>query len=67
MLVIFDRGYSIPQNLRSVDPNSSPTLLLDAQGLAADASALKHMPNANLLIVEAILIDRDLRTIGKSA
>jgi hypothetical protein len=49
-----------------VGPDLSPELLLDVQVLAVGASVLKHMLNANLLIVVAIPNDRVLRTRGKS-
>jgi hypothetical protein len=66
MFVIFDFGCSIPRNLHSVGPDLSPTPLLGVQVLVADASVLKHMPNANLLIVVAILNDRVLQIRGRS-
>jgi len=46
--------------------DSSLGPLLDVQVLVANASALTHMLNANLLIAVAILSDRVLRTRGIS-
>lgn len=48
-------------------PDLSPEPLLDVRALAVDAIVLKHMLNANLLIVVAILNDRVLQIGGRSA
>jgi hypothetical protein len=45
----------------------SPRPLLDVQALGVDVSVLKHMLNANLLIVVAILNDQVLQIGEKSA
>lgn len=66
LFVILDCEYSIPQNLHLTGLDLSLVLLQDAQVRAADASALMHMPNVNLLSVVAILTDRVLRIRGRS-
>lgn len=49
-----------------MDLDLIPRLLLGVQGLVGDVSELMHMPNENLLIVVAILIDRGPQTREKS-